>query len=114
LSIKDYLFNDWQNKYDGIISNPPYLKFQDFKNRVDALQEFQSRLGIKLSGFSNIYTLFLIKSLCQLNFHGKAAYIIPSEFLNADYGKHVKAFLLKNRMLRYVFIFYFNAVCNFI
>jgi len=108
LSIKDYLFNDWQNKYDGIISNPPYLKFQDFKNRVDALQEFQSRLGIKLSGFSNIYTLFLIKSLCQLNWNGKAAYIIPSEFLNADYGKNVKAFLLKNRMLRYVFIFDFK------
>jgi len=29
----DYLFNDWANQYDGIICNPPYLKFHDYENK---------------------------------------------------------------------------------
>ncbi len=25
--LEDYIYNDWKNKYDGIICNPPYFKF---------------------------------------------------------------------------------------
>lgn len=107
---KDYMFNDWNNRYDGIICNPPYLKFQDFYNKDEALQEFQIRLGMTLSGFSNIYTLFLLKSINQLNVDGRAAYIIPSEFLNSDYGKTVKRYLIDNKTLRYVIIFNFDKM----
>lgn len=85
LKVKDYLFNDWNRKYDGIICNPPYLKFQDYKNRAASLEEFQSRLNMSLSGFTNIYTMFMLKSVNQLAAGGRAAYIVPFEFLNADY-----------------------------
>jgi len=108
LENKDYLFNDWENKYDGIICNPPYLKFQQFKNRADVLIEFKEKLDLEISGFSNIYTLFLIKSLSQLNSGGKLAYLIPSEFLNSDYGKIIKELILNQKMLRYVIIFDFQ------
>ena len=27
------MYNDWQNKYDGIICNPPYFKFHDYDNK---------------------------------------------------------------------------------
>jgi adenine-specific DNA-methyltransferase len=107
---KDYMFNDWNNRYDGIICNPPYLKFHDFYNKNEALQEFQIRLGMTLSGFSNIYTLFLLKSINQLNLNGRAAYIIPSEFLNSDYGKPVKRYLIDNRTLRYIIIFNYDKI----
>src|SRR5690606_19294070 len=36
--------------------------------------------------------------------NGRAAYIVPSEFLNADYGKLVKSYLLKTNTLRHLFI----------
>ena len=26
LQLNDYIYNDWDNKYDGIICNPPYFK----------------------------------------------------------------------------------------
>lgn len=104
---KDYLFNDWDNRYDGIICNPPYFKFHDYDNK-SLLNEIEEKLRIKLSGFTNLYSLFLLKSAYQLNKGGRAAYIIPSEFLNSDYGKLVKSYLIKNKLLRYILIFDFG------
>lgn len=105
--LKDYMFNDWENRYDGIICNPPYFKFHDYDN-LATLKEIEEKLGLKLNGFTNLYTLFLLKSIYQLNVGGRAAYIIPSEFLNSDYGKLVKSYLIQNKQLRYIIIFDFE------
>jgi adenine-specific DNA-methyltransferase len=105
--LEDYLFNDWDNKYDAILCNPPYFKFHDYENKK-TLQEIEKRLNIKLSGFTNVYTLFLIKSIYQLKENGRAAYIVPSEFLNADYGKLVKRYLIKSKSLKHIIIFDFK------
>lgn len=107
LNLKDYMFNDWENKYDGIICNPPYLKFHDYDN-IQTLQEIENRLKFKFNGFTNLYTLFLLKSVFQLNKDGRAAYIIPSEFLNSDYGKLIKEYLLKTKTLRHLFVIDFK------
>lgn len=107
LHLEDYMFNDWNNKYDGIICNPPYFKFHDYDNKT-ILNEIEIRLKIKLNGFTNLYTLFLLKSIYQLNSNGRLAYIIPSEFLNSDYGKLVKSALIKNKVLRHIVVFDFE------
>jgi adenine-specific DNA-methyltransferase len=36
--------------------------------------------------------------------NGRTAYIIPSEFLNSDYGKLVKSYLLKSKTLRFIIV----------
>lgn len=107
LHLEDYMFNDWNNKYDGIICNPPYFKFHDYDNKT-ILNEIENRLKIKLNGFTNLYTLFLLKSIYQLKSNGRLAYIIPSEFLNSDYGKLVKSALIKNKVLRHIVVFDFE------
>ncbi len=107
LFLEDYLFNDWDNKYDGIICNPPYFKFHDYENKR-TLKEIKQKLRINLSGFTNIYTLFILKSIYQLNKNGRIAYIVPSEFLNSDYGTYIKDYLLKSNTLRHIIIFDFK------
>jgi len=107
LHLDDYMFNDWNNKYDGIICNPPYFKYHDYDNK-SILNEIENRLKIKLNGFTNLYTLFLLKSVYQLNPNGRLAYIVPSEFLNSDYGKLVKSALVKNKVLRNIVVFNFE------
>lgn len=57
---------------------------------------------------SQIFTHFLLKSIYQLNSNGRVAYIIPSEFLNSDYGKLVKSALIKNKVLRHIVVFDFE------
>lgn len=107
LNLKDYMFNDWRNHYDGIICNPPYFKFHDYDNK-SILDEVQEKLDFKFNGFTNLYTLFLLKSIHQLSDKGRIAYIIPSEFLNSDYGKLIKYYLLKTNTLRHIFIIDFK------
>jgi adenine-specific DNA-methyltransferase len=107
LLLQDYICNDWTSKYDGIICNPPYFKFHDYDNK-NILKEIETKLNCKLNGFTNLYTLFLLKSIHQLSPNGRCAYIIPSEFLNADYGKLVKSYLIKSKMLRHIIVFNFK------
>lgn len=107
LCLEDYMYNGWKKKYDGIICNPPYLKFHDYDNK-EILKEVKRNLKYKFNGFTNLYTLFLLKSIFQLKKGGRIAYIIPSEFLNSDYGKLVKTYLLKTKTLRHLFVIDFK------
>lgn len=108
LLLEDYMFNDWGNSYDGIICNPPYFKFHDYDNK-SVIAEIERKLSCKLNGFTNLYTLFLLKSLYQLKPSGRCAYIVPLEFMNSDYGTLVKSHLIKTRTLRHVIVFNFDA-----
>lgn len=111
----DYLFNDWEKKYDAIICNPPYNKFQSVSNRMEIIDIIEEHTGIKYSTYTNLYILFLMKSIFQMSENGKLAYIIPTEFLNSDYGVPIKQLLLKQHLLRAIINFennqelFFNA-----
>ena len=101
----DYL-QSWDSpKYDGIIANPPYMKFQDFGDRKDFFADFESKTGIRLSGFTNSASAFLIKSISQLSDKGRLAYIMPLEFLATGYGEQVKEILVKNGFLKTIIRF---------
>lgn len=102
---KDFLLDQGDHLYDGIICNPPYIHFQDYQQSLHLIQTFNEKYQLRLNGFSNIYALFLIKSIQHLKSGGRAAFILPSEFLNADYGKSIKEWLVKKRNLTHLIIF---------
>lgn len=95
----DYLSN-WGRHQDAIICNPPYMRFQKFEGRECVFQKFNTTLGIKLSGYTNISSAFLIKSISELSLQGRLAYIMPLEFLNTGYGTVVKEFLLNQGSIK--------------
>ena len=101
---QDYLKSE-PNPYDSIICNPPYLRFQKFKDRHTILPKLQKELGIKISGLTNIASVFLMKSLAQLKQGGRLAYIMPYEFLNAGYGTPLKRILLEQNLLHSIIFF---------
>ncbi len=108
LLLQDYMYNDWDNSYDGIVCNPPYFKFHDYDNK-GVIDEMERHLDCRLTGFTNLYTLFLLKSIHQLRPGGRCVYVIPSEFLNSDYGKLVKEHLLSTGTLRCIAVFDFGV-----
>ncbi|MBR4171139.1 MAG: N-6 DNA methylase [Kiritimatiellae bacterium] len=95
LSRTDYLL-DFGTRHDNIVCNPPYLRFQKFLNREAVFQAFRERFGVSLSGYTNIASAFLVKSVSELKRGGRLAYILPSEFLNAGYGTAVKECLVRD------------------
>lgn len=101
----DFLMAEIETMYDGIICNPPYIHFQEYKHSLTLIQKFNQQYGMELNGFSNIYALFLIKALHLLKPGGRAAFILPSEFLNADYGTAIKSLLVETGSLAKLIIF---------
>jgi len=91
--------------FDGIICNPPYMRFQKFLKRHDILPKIEKQIGKKLLGYSNIASVFLVKALKELNPNGKLAFIMPFEFFNTGYGKEIKKSLLENHLLKQIIIF---------
>lgn len=100
VTLGDYLYEDLTTKFDAIVCNPPYNKFQHINKRNALIDLFKNKYGIRLSGYSNYCMYFLVKSLNELSDNGRCAYIIPYEFLNAGYGKKIKDYFLATRKVK--------------
>ncbi len=93
LILADYLKSD-AGLFGGVIANPPYVK----AHRLDYSEKdwlyFEERLGTSLDRLTNLYALFLLKIWEDLAPRGRAAVILPAEFLNANFGEEIKERLL--------------------
>ena len=98
ISREDYLLS-WGRTFGNIVCNPPYMRFQKFKNRDLVFHRFEEELGIKLSGYTNSASAFLVKSLSELESSGRLAYIMPLEVLNTGYGTLIKERLISGAHL---------------
>lgn len=96
---EDFLYSELK-KYDTIVCNPPYNKFQEIPDRKVLIKMFEEKFGLKMSGYTNYCMYFLIKCLNSLNKNGKCVFIIPYEFMNCGYGEVIKEYLLKTKMLK--------------
>lgn len=94
LILADYLLSD-SGSYQGIIANPPYVKAQRLNYSPDTWLAFEERFGTHLDRLTNLYALFLLKIWQDLAEGGRAAVIIPAEFLNANFGVEIKERLVK-------------------
>lgn len=97
--ISDYLLSDVSEKFDAIICNPPYNRFQSIDNRKEIKKKFLNDYNIELNGYTNQAILFLIKSIMELKKNGRIAYIIPTDFLESSYGEQIKELMLKQNIL---------------
>ena len=91
--------------FDGIVCNPPYMRFQKFLNRFEVLPRIELQIGGKLLGYANVASVFLVKSLHELSEHGRLAFVMPFEFFNAGYGREIKRQLLHEHLLKQIIVF---------
>lgn len=74
----DFFDYSVSHKFDTIIGNPPYVRYQDIKPATKALlpmQMFDKR--------SNLYLFFIAKCIEHLNSKGELIFITPRDFLKA-------------------------------
>jgi hypothetical protein len=81
-----------------ILANPPYVRHhhldQNEKLRLQSL--VLQRTGIKVSGLSGLYVYFLILATTWMEKGGLAAWLIPSEFMDVNYGSALRDFLTRH------------------
>jgi adenine-specific DNA-methyltransferase len=84
-----------QERYNLLVTNPPYVRHhhlgRDQKARLQAL--VRERLGIRISGLAGLYCYFLLLSDTWLEEGGLSVWLIPSEFMDVNYGVAVKEYL---------------------
>ena len=77
-----------EEKFDTIIGNPPYVRFQDIeeltKNKLD-LTLFDNR--------SNLYLFFIEKCIRHLSDHGELIFITPRDFMKATSSIRLNQFI---------------------
>jgi len=105
---EDFLFSSWEKKYDGIIANPPYYKHHYIKNKNKIFEKMCIKSNFRFSIQTNIYCWFLIKSMNLLDIKGRLAFIVPSEFLNANYGLKVKEYLRQSGIIVHLINIHFK------
>jgi methylase of polypeptide subunit release factors len=85
-------------KANLLICNPPYVRHhhltQDEKLRLQGLT--QQVTGARLSGLTGLYCYFVCLSYGWMAENGIAGWLIPSEFMDVNYGQEVKKFLLSH------------------
>ena len=81
--------------YNVILTNPPYVRHHHLlageKARLGELA--QATTGLKLSGLSGLYCYFLLIAHDWLADDGLAIWLVPSEFMDVNYGEAVKRYL---------------------
>ncbi|MCX6836435.1 MAG: N-6 DNA methylase [Verrucomicrobia bacterium] len=94
LILADYLFAE-SGQFTGIIANPPYVKSQRLEYSDAEWRYFDERFGVPLDRLTNLYAIFLLKIWEDLAPGGRAAVLLPAEFMNANFGEEIKERLLK-------------------
>ena len=103
--LADFLLDETVSEFDAVLMNPPYLRHHDINYDFDIFARVARTAGVEISRLSNAYLLFTIKAVLSLAPGGRAAIIIPAEWMNANFGKAMKTFLLKRALLREIFYF---------
>jgi len=85
-----------EEKFNLIICNPPYVRHHNMKvSEKQRLMDLVNRtVGIRPSGYSGLYCYFLMLSSCWMATNGLAGWLVPSEFMDVNYGRQVKEYLL--------------------
>jgi adenine-specific DNA-methyltransferase len=78
-----------------VLANPPYVRHHHL-NREDKerLQRLTKELcGVDVNGLAGLYVYFLLLTTAWMQDEGVAAWLIPSEFMDVNYGATVKDYL---------------------
>lgn len=80
-----------KEKFDTIIGNPPYVRYQDISEQT------KSKLNSTLfDERSNLYLFFIEKCIRHLNDHGELIFITPRDFLKATSSIRLNKFIYEN------------------
>lgn len=93
---QDFVTADVVKKVDLLITNPPYLRHQLINHdlKLNYLNLLKKQAGIQLSGLSDLYCHFILSAHKWLKNGAIACWILPSEFMDVNYGRQLKNYLL--------------------
>ena len=85
---------DTKDKFDLVIGNPPYIRYQYFdKKQQKYASQIFDKSNMKYSKLTNAWVSFVVGSSQLLKDEGKIAFVLPAEILQVSYAKPLREFL---------------------
>ncbi len=99
-------------KFDLLICNPPYVRHHHIPSQEKRRLKLRTidSCGVEIGGLAGLYCYFLGLSHAWLRDGGLAGWLIPSEFMDVNYGVAVKRYLLDKVKLLHIHRFDPNDV----
>ncbi|OUM03820.1 HsdM family class I SAM-dependent methyltransferase [Variovorax sp. JS1663] len=96
LQTGDFFSRRSEPRFDVVIGNPPYVRYQNFSGASRALAlEAALRQGVRLNGLSSSWAAFTVHAASFLKPGGRLGLVLPAELLSVQYAAQVRTFLLK-------------------
>jgi len=85
---------DTQLKFDLIVGNPPFIRYQYYDSKQQALADiiFQNA-QLKRTKLTNAWVTFVVGCTQLLTDKGKLGFVVPSELLQVTYAKQLRKYL---------------------
>ncbi len=95
-----------------LICNPPYVRHHHIASGEKRRMKAYARAvgGMEISGLAGLYCYFLGLSHAWMTHGGLAGWLIPSEFMDVNYGASVRRYLVDNVTLLHIHRFDPNDV----
>jgi hypothetical protein len=104
LKLADFTYAESSPRFNVLICNPPYVRHHHLQNgektRLQLLAQQAS--GMRISGLAGLYCHFLGLSHAWMAEGAVAGWLIPSEFMDVNYGQAVKRYLLDRVTLLHI------------
>lgn len=104
LRLQDFTRAEPRPEHTLILCNPPYVRHHHLA-RADKLrlaQACHAASGMQLGGLSGLYAYFMGLAHAWLADGGIAGWLIPSEFMDVNYGAEVRRYLLNSVTLLHI------------
>lgn len=96
-AVKNFLELDKERKYDIVVGNPPYVRFQSLSS--EDRKQMQNEYPSLLTGNFDLYMYFLVKGIDLLSDEGVLVYIIPKSWWLSRSGEKIKKMIFEKNIL---------------
>jgi hypothetical protein len=98
LRLNDFLLGRFIERPDAIIANPPYSRHHAIPEwrKHSVHDHLQRRLGVDVSLLAGLHVLFFMRAIEVLGDGGRLAFITPLPWLDVNYGREVKRYVLEH------------------
>ena len=99
-------------KFNLLICNPPYVRHHHIGNEAKKRLKAHAieSCDVEINGLAGLYCYFLGLSHAWMQAGGLAGWLIPSEFMDVNYGASIKSYLLERVTLLHIHRFDPNDV----
>ena len=112
MRLADFTKEKPEPRFNMLICNPPYVRHHHMTNEEKGRLQLAAReaAGLRLGGLSGLYCYFMALAHGWMSEEGVAGWLIPSEFMDVNYGQAIKRYLLDHVTLLHIHRFDPNDV----